>query len=104
ALRVSWHSVLAVLGNTFHMGGGDSTLINIEGSGQFSSLKVLNNSAVVIRGNVVTRPVKYFLLVILALRVESRSAVVFQGNDMQRSSADFFQATLPTSTTTPGCS
>ncbi|RNC36476.1 dispersed gene family protein 1 (DGF-1), partial [Trypanosoma cruzi] len=90
ALRVSWHSVLAVLGNTFHMGGGDSTLINIEGSGQFSSLKVLNNSAVVIRGNVVARPVKYFLLVILALRVESRSAVVFQGNDMQRSSAVFF--------------
>ncbi|EAN96500.1 dispersed gene family protein 1 (DGF-1), putative [Trypanosoma cruzi] len=92
ALRVSWHSVLAVLGNTFHMGGGDSTLINIEGSGQFSSLKVLNNSAVVIRGNVVTRPVKYFLLLILALRVESQSAVVFQGNDMQRSSAVFFSS------------
>ncbi|EAN81985.1 dispersed gene family protein 1 (DGF-1), putative, partial [Trypanosoma cruzi] len=87
-----WKSLFAVLGNTFHMGGGDSTLINIEGSGQFSSLKVLNNSAVVIRGNVVTRPVKYFLLVILALRVESRSAVVFQGNDMQRSSAVFFSS------------
>ncbi|RNC31858.1 dispersed gene family protein 1 (DGF-1), partial [Trypanosoma cruzi] len=59
---------------------------------QFSSLKVLNNSAVVIRGNVVTRPVRYLLLVILALRVESRSAVVFQGNDMQRSSAVFFSS------------
>ncbi|RNC37802.1 dispersed gene family protein 1 (DGF-1), partial [Trypanosoma cruzi] len=91
-LRVLWKSLFAVLGNTFHMGGGDSTLINIEGSGQFSSLRVLNNSAVVIRGNVVTRPVKYFLLVILALRVESRSAVVFQGNDMQRSSAVFFSS------------
>ncbi|RNC51006.1 dispersed gene family protein 1 (DGF-1), partial [Trypanosoma cruzi] len=90
ALRVSWHSVLAVVGNTFNMAGGDSTLINLEGSGQFSSLKVLNNSAVVIRGNVVARPVRHFLLVILALRVESRSAVVFQGNDMKRSSVVFF--------------
>ncbi|PWV07011.1 dispersed gene family protein 1 (DGF-1) [Trypanosoma cruzi] len=90
ALRVSWHSVFAVLGNVFHMDGGDSTLINLEGFAQFSSLKVLNNSAVVIRGNVVSRPVKYFLLLILALRVESRSAVVFQGNDMQRSLAVFF--------------
>ncbi|KAF8292033.1 putative dispersed gene family protein 1 (DGF-1) [Trypanosoma cruzi] len=90
ALRVSWHSVFAVVGNTFHMAGGDSTLINLEGSSQSSSLKVLNNSAVVIRGNVVTRPVSYFLLVILALRVESRSAVVFQGNEIGRSSAVFF--------------
>ncbi|KAF5218684.1 hypothetical protein ECC02_008389 [Trypanosoma cruzi] len=90
ALRVSWHSVFAVVGNTFHMAGGDSTLIHLEGSSQSSSLKVLNNSAVVIRGNLVTRPVKYFLLVILTLRVESRSAVVFQGNDIQRSSVVFF--------------
>ncbi|EKG06805.1 dispersed gene family protein 1 (DGF-1), putative [Trypanosoma cruzi] len=92
SLRVLWKSVFAVLGNTFHMGGGDGTLINIEGSGQFSSLKVLNNSAVVIRGNVVARPVRHFLLIILALRVESRSAVVFQGNDMQRSSVVFFSS------------
>ncbi|KAF8292234.1 putative dispersed gene family protein 1 (DGF-1) [Trypanosoma cruzi] len=90
ALRVSWHSVFAVVGNTFHMDGGDSTLINLEGSSQSSSLKVLNNSAVVIRGNVVSRPVRYFLLVILALRVESRSVLVFQGNDMQRSSVVFY--------------
>ncbi|EAN98885.1 dispersed gene family protein 1 (DGF-1) [Trypanosoma cruzi] len=90
ALRVSWHSVFAVVGNTFHMAGGDSTLIYLEGSSQSSSLKVLNNSAVVIRGNVVSRPVRYFLLVILALRVESRSAVVFQGNDIQGSSVVFF--------------
>ncbi|EAN94036.1 dispersed gene family protein 1 (DGF-1), putative [Trypanosoma cruzi] len=90
ALRVSWHSVFAVMGNTFHMAGGDSTLINLEGSSQSSSLSVLNGSAVVIRGNVVTRPVKYFLLLILALRVESFSAVLFQGNDMQGSLAVFF--------------
>ncbi|RNC51069.1 dispersed gene family protein 1 (DGF-1), partial [Trypanosoma cruzi] len=90
ALRVSWHSVFAVLGNVFHMDGGDSTLINLEGFAQSSSLKVLNNSAVVIRGNVVSRPVKYFLSLILALRVESRSAIVFQGNDMQRSWFVFF--------------
>ncbi|PWU98840.1 dispersed gene family protein 1 (DGF-1) [Trypanosoma cruzi] len=90
ALRVSWHSVFAVVGNTFHMAGGDSTLINLEGSRQSSSLSVLNNSAVVIRGNLVTRPVRYFLLLTLALRVESRSAVVFQGNDMQRSSVVLF--------------
>ncbi|PWV17061.1 dispersed gene family protein 1 (DGF-1) [Trypanosoma cruzi] len=90
ALRVSWHSVFAVVGNTFHMAGGDSTLINLEGSGQSSSLSVLNNSAVVIRGNLLTRPVKYFLLVIVTLRVESWSAVVFQGNDIQGSSVAFF--------------
>ncbi|PWU87699.1 dispersed gene family protein 1 (DGF-1) [Trypanosoma cruzi] len=90
ALRVSWHSLFAVVGNTFNMAGGDSTLINIEGSSQSLSLSVLNNSAVVIRGNLVSRPVKCFLLLILALRVESQSAVVFQGNDMQRSSAVFF--------------
>ncbi|PWV01920.1 dispersed gene family protein 1 (DGF-1) [Trypanosoma cruzi] len=87
ALSVSWHSLFAVVGNTFHMAGGGSTLINIEGFSQSLSLSVLNNSAVVIRGNLVTRPVRYFLLLILASLVESRSAVVFQGNDMQRSSA-----------------
>ncbi|PWU85699.1 dispersed gene family protein 1 (DGF-1) [Trypanosoma cruzi] len=90
SLRVLWRSVFAVVGNTFHMDGGDGTLINLEGSAQSSSLSVLNNSAVVIRGNVVSRPVKYFLLPILALRVESRSAVVFQGNNMQGSSVAFF--------------
>ncbi|EAN81865.1 dispersed gene family protein 1 (DGF-1), putative, partial [Trypanosoma cruzi] len=62
ALRVSWHSVFAVLGNVFHMDGSNGTLIHLEGFAQSSSLKVLNNSAVVIRGNVVSRPVKYFLL------------------------------------------
>ncbi|ESS60858.1 hypothetical protein TCDM_11589 [Trypanosoma cruzi Dm28c] len=87
ALSVSWHSLFAVVGNTFHMAGGDSTLIHLEGSSQSSSLKVQNNSAVVIRGNLVTRPVRHFLLITLTLRVESRSAVLFQGNDMQRSSA-----------------
>ncbi|PWV18926.1 dispersed gene family protein 1 (DGF-1) [Trypanosoma cruzi] len=90
SLRVSWHSVFAVVGNTFHMDGANSTLIYLEGSGQFSSLDVLNDSAVVIRGNVVTRPVRYFMLFLRALRVESRSAVVFQGNDMQGSWAVFF--------------
>ncbi|RNC32500.1 dispersed gene family protein 1 (DGF-1), partial [Trypanosoma cruzi] len=90
ALSVSWHSVFAVVGNTFHMAGGDGKLINIEGSSQSSSLSVLNNSAVVIRGNLVTRPVRYFLLLTLTLRVESRSAVVFQGNDIQQSLVVFF--------------
>ncbi|EKF38959.1 dispersed gene family protein 1 (DGF-1), putative, partial [Trypanosoma cruzi marinkellei] len=85
ALRVSWHSVFAVVGNAFHMDGGDGTLIHLEGSRQSFSLKVVNDSAVVIRGNVVTRPVQYFLLLILALRVESQSAVVFQGNEMRGS-------------------
>ncbi|EAN96239.1 dispersed gene family protein 1 (DGF-1), putative [Trypanosoma cruzi] len=92
ALRVWWHSVFAVVGNTFHMDGGGSTLINIDGFSQSLSLSVLNNSAVVVRGNLVTRPVRYFLLLILASRVESRSAVVFQGNEMQRSSVVFFSS------------
>ncbi|EKF29208.1 dispersed gene family protein 1 (DGF-1), putative, partial [Trypanosoma cruzi marinkellei] len=90
SLRVSWHSLFAVMGNTFHMEGSDSTLMYLQGSTQSSSLSVLNNSAVVIRGNVVTRPVHCFILFFEALRVESLSAVVFQGNDMQKSSVVFF--------------
>ncbi|PWV03041.1 dispersed gene family protein 1 (DGF-1) [Trypanosoma cruzi] len=90
ALRVSWHSLFAVMGNTFHMAGGDGTLINFEGTRQSLSLSVVNNSAVEIRGNLVTRPVKYFILFFGASRVESHSAVVFQGNDMQGSSAVFY--------------
>ncbi|PWU90665.1 dispersed gene family protein 1 (DGF-1) [Trypanosoma cruzi] len=89
-LRVLWRSLFAVVGNMFHMDGGDSTLMHLGGSFQSSSLDVLNNSAVVIRGNVVSRPVHYFILFFRALRVESLSAVVFQGNDMQRSVAVFF--------------
>ncbi|PWU83831.1 dispersed gene family protein 1 (DGF-1) [Trypanosoma cruzi] len=90
SLRVSWHSLFAVVGNTFHMDGVNSTLIYLEGSGHSSLLSVLNNSAVVIRGNVVTRPVQYFMHIFSVLRVESLSAVVFQGNDMQGSSVVFF--------------
>ncbi|RNC51228.1 dispersed gene family protein 1 (DGF-1), partial [Trypanosoma cruzi] len=90
SLRVSWHSVFAVMANTFNMEGGNSTLINLGGSRHFLSLSVLNNSAVVIRGNVVTRPVRYFILFFGASRVESQSAVVFQGNDMQGSLAVFY--------------
>ncbi|RNF05710.1 dispersed gene family protein 1 (DGF-1) [Trypanosoma cruzi] len=85
ALSVLWHSLFAVLGNTFRMAGANGTLIYLEGSSESFSLDVLNNSAVVIRGNVVTRPVKYFIVFLWALRVESLSAVVFQGNDMQGS-------------------
>ncbi|RNC33714.1 dispersed gene family protein 1 (DGF-1), partial [Trypanosoma cruzi] len=84
-LRVSWHSLFAVMGNTFHMDGGGATVIYLGGSGQSSSLDVLNNSAVVIRDNVASRPVKYFILFFWALRVESWSAFLFQGNDMQGS-------------------
>ncbi|RNC33470.1 dispersed gene family protein 1 (DGF-1), partial [Trypanosoma cruzi] len=92
SLRVSWHSVFAVVGNTFHMAGGDGTLIHLEGSSESSSLSVLNNSAVVIRGNLVSRPVKHFILFFWASRVESLSAVVFQGNDMQGSLVVFYSA------------
>ncbi|EKG06770.1 dispersed gene family protein 1 (DGF-1), putative, partial [Trypanosoma cruzi] len=92
ALRVSWHSVFAVVGNTFHMAGGDGTLIYLEGPRYSSSLSVLNNSAVVIRGNVVARPVSYFILFFGTLDVESHSAVVFQGNDMQRSTVVFYSS------------
>ncbi|PWV02969.1 dispersed gene family protein 1 (DGF-1) [Trypanosoma cruzi] len=90
ALRVSWHSVFAVVGNTFHMDGGNSTLIHLEGSSQSSSLSVLNNSAVVIRGNFVSRPVRHFFFFFWALGVESQSSVVFQDNDMQGSSVVFY--------------
>ncbi|PWV20603.1 dispersed gene family protein 1 (DGF-1) [Trypanosoma cruzi] len=90
ALRVSWHSVFAVVGNKFHMTGVNGTLIYLEGSMHSSSLSVLNNSAVVIRGNVVTRPVQCFMLFLWTFGVESHSAVVFQGNDMQGSLAVLF--------------
>ncbi|RNC52579.1 dispersed gene family protein 1 (DGF-1), partial [Trypanosoma cruzi] len=92
ALRVSCHSLFAVMGNTFRMAGANSTLIHLGGSRQKLSLSVLNNSAVVIRGNVVSRPVKYFMSFLWALRVESLSAVMFQGNDMQRSLAVLFSS------------
>ncbi|RNC39962.1 dispersed gene family protein 1 (DGF-1), partial [Trypanosoma cruzi] len=92
ALSVSWHSVFAVMGNTFHMAGTNSTLIHLEGSSQTSSLDVLNNSAVVIRGNIVTRPVRDFISLLWVLRLESQSAVVFQGNDMQGSSVVFYSS------------
>ncbi|KAF8283615.1 putative dispersed gene family protein 1 (DGF-1) [Trypanosoma cruzi] len=82
ALRVSWHSLFAVVGNTFHMAGGDSTLIHLEGSRRSSSLSVLNDSAVVIRGNAVLGGLKYFILFLWASRVESQSAVVFQANEV----------------------
>ncbi|EKF39058.1 dispersed gene family protein 1 (DGF-1), putative, partial [Trypanosoma cruzi marinkellei] len=90
SLRLSWRSLFALLGNTFHMVGANGTLIYLEGSSQSSSLRVLNSSAVVVRGNVVTRPVQYFLRIFSALRLESFSAVVFQGNDMQGSLVVFF--------------
>ncbi|EKF28531.1 dispersed gene family protein 1 (DGF-1), putative, partial [Trypanosoma cruzi marinkellei] len=89
SLRVSWHSLFAVMGNTFHIGGGNGTLIYLKGSSHSLSLSVLNNSAVVIRGNVVTSPVKCFMLFLRALGVESLSAVVFQGNEMQEISVVF---------------
>ncbi|EKF27131.1 dispersed gene family protein 1 (DGF-1), putative, partial [Trypanosoma cruzi marinkellei] len=89
ALRVSWHSVFAVVGNTFHVADVNGTLIYLGGSSQSSSLSVLNSSAVVIRGNVVSRQVKCFMVFLWVSRVESHSAVVFQGNDMQGISALF---------------
>ncbi|KAF8304219.1 putative dispersed gene family protein 1 (DGF-1) [Trypanosoma cruzi] len=92
ALSVSWHSVFAVVGNTFRMAGANSTLIHLEGSSQTSSLDVLNNSAVVIRGNIVTRPVRDFISLLWVLRVESQSAVVFHGNDMQGGLAVFYSS------------
>ncbi|RNC34883.1 dispersed gene family protein 1 (DGF-1), partial [Trypanosoma cruzi] len=92
SLRVLWHSVFAVVGNKFHMTGVNGTLIYLEGSMQSSSLSVLNNSAVVIRGNVVTRPVQCFMLFLWTLGVESFSAVVFQGNDMQGSLVVFYSS------------
>ncbi|EKF38306.1 dispersed gene family protein 1 (DGF-1), putative, partial [Trypanosoma cruzi marinkellei] len=71
------------------MYGANSTLIYLEGSNKSSSLRVLNNSAMVVRGNVVSRPVKRFMLFLWASHVESHSAVMFQGNDMQGSSVVF---------------
>ncbi|EKF29150.1 dispersed gene family protein 1 (DGF-1), putative, partial [Trypanosoma cruzi marinkellei] len=91
-LRVSWHSLFAVVGNTFRMAGGNDTLICLEGSRHSLSLSVRNNSAVVIRGNVVTRPVKCFIFFLRFSRVESLSAVVFQGNDMHEISAVFISS------------
>ncbi|PWV17922.1 dispersed gene family protein 1 (DGF-1) [Trypanosoma cruzi] len=89
-LKVSWHSLFAVMGNTFQMAGGNGTLIYLERSRNYPSLKVLNNSAVVIRGNAVLGGLKHFMLFFWASRVESQSAVVFWGNEMQGSLAVFY--------------
>ncbi|RNC35943.1 dispersed gene family protein 1 (DGF-1), partial [Trypanosoma cruzi] len=94
SMRVSWHSLFAVVGNTFHMAGGNGTLIHLEGPRYSSSLSVLNNSAVVIRGNVVLGGLKHFMLFLWALRVGSLSAVVFQGNDIQGSSVVFISRSI----------
>ncbi|PWV06911.1 dispersed gene family protein 1 (DGF-1) [Trypanosoma cruzi] len=93
-LRVLWRSLFAVMGNMFHMAGGDGSLIYIGGSRHSSSLSVLNNSAVVVRGNVVSSQVQCVIFLRWALIVESFSAVVFQGNDMQRSLAVFYSKFL----------
>ncbi|EKF29382.1 dispersed gene family protein 1 (DGF-1), putative, partial [Trypanosoma cruzi marinkellei] len=85
ALRVSCHSLFAVVGNTFHMDGANGTLMYLGGTRHSLSLSVLNDSAVVIRGNVVSRPVMHFMLFLGVLRVESLSSVLFQGNDIQGS-------------------
>ncbi|EKF26410.1 dispersed gene family protein 1 (DGF-1), putative, partial [Trypanosoma cruzi marinkellei] len=68
ALRVLWHSVFAVMGNAFHMAGVNATLIYFEGSRNSPSLSVVNNSAVVIRGNAVLGGLKHFMLFLWALR------------------------------------
>ncbi|RNC51253.1 dispersed gene family protein 1 (DGF-1), partial [Trypanosoma cruzi] len=104
ALRVLWHSVFAVVGNTFHMDGGDSTLICLEGSGQSFSLSVLNNSAVVIRGNLVLRPVRNFMYFFWHYVWSPGQRLCFKATTCRETGLCFFQATLPTSTTTPGCS
>ncbi|EKF37683.1 dispersed gene family protein 1 (DGF-1), putative [Trypanosoma cruzi marinkellei] len=72
------------------MDGANSTVIYLEGSRQSSSLSVLNNSAVVVRGNRVSRPVQCVIFFRWFLSVESHSAVVFQGNDMQESLVVFY--------------
>ncbi|EAN89615.1 dispersed gene family protein 1 (DGF-1), putative [Trypanosoma cruzi] len=95
ALSVSWRSVFALVGNTFHMAGANGSLMYIGGSRDSLSLSVLNNSAVVVRGNAVTRPVKYFIVFLWSLRVESQSAIVFQGNEMQGSSVVFYSSYSP---------
>ncbi|RNC33699.1 putative dispersed gene family protein 1 (DGF-1), partial [Trypanosoma cruzi] len=91
-LSVLWRSLFALVGNTFHMDGGDSTLMYIEGSSKSLSLSVLNSSAVVIRGNLVPRSVQYAIFFLWALVVESQSAVVFQGNEMQGSLVVFYSS------------
>ncbi|EKF28689.1 dispersed gene family protein 1 (DGF-1), putative [Trypanosoma cruzi marinkellei] len=104
ALRVSWHSVFAVMGNAFHMAGGNTTLIYLEGSSHSSSLSVLNNSAVVIRGNVVTSPVQCFIFFIGSYVWSLCRRLCFGATTCREAWLCLFQATLPTSTTTPGCS
>ncbi|RNF19838.1 dispersed gene family protein 1 (DGF-1) [Trypanosoma conorhini] len=89
SLRVSWDSLFAVVRNTFATGGANSVVVRLGGSWASASLEVLNNSAVVVQGNVVSKPLLYFMLFPWSLRVESRSAVVFGGNLMQGATAVF---------------
>ncbi|EKF99353.1 dispersed gene family protein 1 (DGF-1), putative [Trypanosoma cruzi] len=104
ALRVSWRSLFAVVGNTFHMAGGDGTLIYLEGSSESSSLSVLNNSAVVIRGNLVSRSVKHFILFFRSYLWSLCRRLCFRAMTCREAWLCFIQLFLSTFTTTHGCS
>ncbi|ESL09276.1 hypothetical protein TRSC58_03007 [Trypanosoma rangeli SC58] len=89
-LRVSWDSLFAVMRNTFAVEDDKSVIIHLGGSQSSPSLEAMNNSAVVVQGNVVSKPVAYIIFFEQAVRVESLSAVVFQGNLMQGSAAALY--------------
>ncbi|RNE97253.1 dispersed gene family protein 1 (DGF-1), partial [Trypanosoma rangeli] len=91
-LRLSWDSLFAVMRNTFSVEGRKSVIIQRGGSELYPSLEVMNNSAVVVQGNVVSKPVAYIIYLERALRVESLSVVVFQGNIMQGSATALYAA------------
>ncbi|RNC46066.1 dispersed gene family protein 1 (DGF-1), partial [Trypanosoma cruzi] len=89
ALRVTWHSVFAVLGNAFHMAGGEGTPIHLEGYAESLSLFVLNGSAVVVRGNLVSSLVQYVIIFVFFLCGVSVSGC-FSGQRHARKLGGFF--------------
>ncbi|RNC52153.1 dispersed gene family protein 1 (DGF-1), partial [Trypanosoma cruzi] len=105
SLRVSWHSVFAVMANTFLMEGGNSTLINLGGSRHFF---VAECTEQLCRGDPRQRcdeagEVLHFIF--LGPHVWSPSPrLCFRATTCREAWLCFIQLFPPTFTTTLGCS
>ncbi|ESS60507.1 hypothetical protein TCDM_11966 [Trypanosoma cruzi Dm28c] len=104
ALRVSWHSLFAVVGNTFHMTGVNGTLIYLEGSMHSSSLSVLNDSAMVVRGNFVVGGLKHFICFSGPYVWSLFRRSCFRATKCREACLCLSQDPFSKFTTTPGCS
>ncbi|KAH9593514.1 Dispersed gene family protein 1 [Trypanosoma melophagium] len=82
ALAVTSNSLFAMVNNTFTLNNADGTAFYLQGKSTSYSLRVLDNSAVVIQSNTVTKTLLHFAMFTWKMHVESRSAVVLRNNDV----------------------